>query len=135
MTCSANYQGYNYNFFLFFLIRTDTGIQTMSLSDIAVGTDSSLLYQRDPRRPQSASGPRPPWRYWRRTQKPRSTHSELVRKYYDTNTETSPQSKYPAKGGFVFEDKQVYAPVNQSTMFSPVSLDSFSYYYLVFLCI
>ncbi|XP_072165649.1 uncharacterized protein [Diadema setosum] len=88
----------------------DTGMQTMSLRDTAVGTDSSLLYPYP--RPRSAKGePRQPWRYWKRMPRPRSTHEELTG-----------QAKVKAKPNpaYVFEDKDVYAPVDRSTLFTPV---------------
>lgn len=107
----------------------DTGMQTMSLRDTAVGTDSSLLYQEGgSRRPASAKesrGPRPHWKYWRRMQQPRSTHQELVGPYRETAMEAPIEAKSQThpQPTFVFEDKHVYAPVNKSTMFSPVDGD------------
>ncbi|XP_030843865.1 uncharacterized protein LOC586025 [Strongylocentrotus purpuratus] len=107
----------------------DAGIQTMSLRDTAVGTDSSLLYRNGPRRPKSAKaevGSQPHWKYWRRMQRPRSTHQGLVGPFRDTMTDTSKDAKLhssPAQSSYVFEDKHVYAPVNKSSMFTPVDDD------------
>ncbi|XP_041452535.1 uncharacterized protein LOC121405694 isoform X3 [Lytechinus variegatus] len=106
----------------------DAGIQTMSLRDTSVGTDSSLLYRKGMRRPKSAKaevGSRPQWKYWRRMQQPRSTHQELVGPFRDMTLEASKDAKLHSspQSSYVFEDKDVYAPVNKSSMFTPVDDD------------
>ena len=101
-------------------------MQTMSMSDAGIGTDSSLLYNRVPRRPKSAhgsSGPRPQWKYWKRMQHPRSTHQELVGQYRDMKPEAldDVKSQLPKQPKFVPDDKNIYAPVETSNLLHPVS--------------